>query len=100
VGEKLMARSRRRWSILRQLTLALAMAFGFAALGAESALAVPSFAIQTDHPCQSCHVGGFGPQLTPYGRGFKLYGYTERADIWNVPISAMAVASFIRTLDD
>jgi hypothetical protein len=39
------------------------------------AAAVPSFAQQTGQPCQACHVGAFGPQLKPYGRDFKLYGY-------------------------
>ena len=85
---------------LRRFHLTTVVSFGFATLGAGSALAVPSFAIQTDHPCQSCHVGGFGPQLTPYGREFKLHGYTERANKWNMPISAMAVASYIRTQKD
>jgi hypothetical protein len=75
---------------------AAVLAFGIAALGAGSALAVPSFAIQTGHPCQSCHVGGFGPQLTPYGREFKLRGYTER-EAFSLPFSAMAVASYVRT---
>ena len=42
------------------------------------ARAVPAFAQQTGHPCKSCHVGGFGPELTPHGREFKLSGYTMR----------------------
>lgn len=63
------------------------------------AMALPAFAIQTSQPCQSCHVGGFGPQLTAFGRDFKLRGYTARsAD--SAPISAMAVASYLRTLRD
>jgi hypothetical protein len=36
--------------------------------------ALPSFARQTGQPCASCH-NGF-PQLTPFGRRFKLGGYT------------------------
>lgn len=59
--------------------------------------AVPAFAAQTGQPCQMCHVGGFGPQLTPYGRNFKLNGYTQRATPFSVPLSAMAIASYIRT---
>ncbi|HZZ34497.1 MAG TPA: hypothetical protein VFE03_02135 [Caulobacteraceae bacterium] len=47
-----------------------------------------------------CHVGGFGPQLTPFGRNFKLNGYTLRGGALNVPVSAMAVASYIRTAQD
>jgi hypothetical protein len=40
------------------------------------ASAVPSFATQTGLPCAQCHVMAFGPQLTEYGRQFKLNGYT------------------------
>ena len=84
---------------LRRFGLAPIVALGFSGLAAGSALAVPSFAIQTDHPCQACHVGGFGPQLTPYGRDFKLHGYTERAEgrSFVVPFSIMAVASYLHT---
>jgi len=82
---------------LRQLWTVSLLALAFGLIGAGSALAVPSFAIQTGHPCQSCHVGGFGPQLTPYGREFKLRGYTERAVDLNLPVSAMAVASWVAT---
>lgn len=43
---------------------------------AFDAHAIPAFAEQTGQPCAQCHVGAFGPQLKPYGRDFKLYGYT------------------------
>ena len=68
-------------------------------LFAPAASAVPSFAVQTGQACSSCHVGGFGPQLTQFGRDFKMHGYTMRAvGQWDVvPISMMAVASYIRT---
>jgi hypothetical protein len=71
-------------------------------MGAAStpALAVPAFADQTGLPCQGCHVGGFGPQLTPLGRDFKLHGYTRRAGGFTVPFSAMAVASYVHTQAD
>lgn len=42
-----------------------------------SALALPSFARQTGLECTACHVGGFGPQYTDYGRTFKLRGYVD-----------------------
>jgi len=61
--------------------------------------AVPAFAVQTDLACNACHVGGFGPQLTPFGREFKLKGYTMRTKK-NIPLSAMAVASFTHTKKD
>jgi hypothetical protein len=53
--------------------------------------AMPAFGRQTGQNCAACHAGGQFPELTPYGRLFKLTGYTigQRS----VPISAMAVAS-------
>lgn len=69
--------------------------------GAEApARAVPAFGAQTGQACQACHIGGFGPQLTPYGRAFKLGGYTQRAGKWNVPLSVMAIGSFTHTKAD
>jgi hypothetical protein len=63
------------------------------------ALAVPSYARQTKQPCVACHVGGFGPELTQFGRQFKLMGYTMKAgDGPNVPLSAMLVESYTHTL--
>jgi len=63
-----------------------------------NALAVPSYARQTQQPCTGCHVGGFGPQLTPFGRQFKLSGYTLKVgDGTNVPLSAMVVESWTHT---
>jgi len=58
------------------------------------AVALPTFNRQTGQNCQACHAGGQFPELTPYGRLFKLTGYTlgERT----LPFSAMAVASVSR----
>src|ERR1700692_1313532 len=48
---------------------------GFLSVGfAPSAQALPSFARQTGQPCGTCHTDF--PALTPYGRRFKLLGYT------------------------
>jgi hypothetical protein len=64
-------------------------------------LAVPSFAEQTGVSCSACHVGGFGPQLTPFGRTFKLDGYTIRTGpAFSNPVSAMAVASYVTSASD
>lgn len=41
---------------------------------APKAEALPSFARQTGQPCGTCHTDF--PALTPYGRRFKLLGYT------------------------
>src|SRR6202047_3726438 len=48
---------------------------GFLTIGfAPPAQALPSFARQTGQPCATCHTDF--PALTPYGRRFKLLGYT------------------------
>jgi hypothetical protein len=68
---------------------------------ATPAAAVPAFVDQTGLACDRCHVGGFGPQLTPYGRSFKLHGYTQRSgSSFTLPVSAMAVASYVNTQKD
>jgi len=64
----------------------------------QRAEAVPAYGIQTGQNCSACHVGGFGPQLTPFGRQFKLEGYTLRGtQDFVLPFSAMAVASYVHT---
>lgn len=59
---------------------------------AQRVQAIPLFNRQTGQNCVACHAGGQFPELTPYGRLFKLTGYTlgERT---SVPLSVMAVAS-------
>jgi hypothetical protein len=53
--------------------------------------ALPAFARQTGQNCVACHVSF--PELTPYGRFFKLNGYTigTRQDI---PLAVMAQAGY------
>lgn len=83
----------------RRRHLALLLAFtwiaGLGLVWPIEAKAVPSFARQTGQSCVACHAGGQFPELTPYGRLFKLTGYTmgERAD----PLAVMAVASLTKT---
>lgn len=49
----------------------------------RSAEAVPAFAQQTGYACSQCHIGALGPQLTPFGRNFKMRGYSIRGgDQW------------------
>ncbi len=86
-----------RHALPAAIPLAAALAALFAAPPAQ---AVPSYAEQTGQPCQACHVGGFGPQLTPFGREFKLGGYTLRTKPFNVPLAAMAIGSFTHTRKD
>lgn len=62
------------------------------------ARAVPSFAQQTGQPCAACHVGAFGPQLTKFGRDFKLNGYTASdGKKHGLPIAATTQLSFTHT---
>jgi hypothetical protein len=72
-----------------------------ALLASPHAFALPSFAQQTGQPCSVCHVGGFGPQLTPFGRAFKIGGYTLAApDANSLPLAAMFVTSYTHTSKD
>lgn len=69
------------------------------ALSPTAASAVPSFARQTGQNCIACHVSF--PELTPYGRWFKLSGYTIGVR-QNVPVAMMAQVggTSIRSNDD
>ncbi|MGB8735360.1 MAG: hypothetical protein WCD20_04425 [Rhodomicrobium sp.] len=67
-------------------------------IGTPSAHAVPAYARQTGQPCATCHT--IWPELTPFGRQFKLMGYTSggtrcndgsaKSDETQVPLSVMA----------
>jgi hypothetical protein len=80
------------------------------------ARAVPSFARQTGQPCASCHTDFLG--LTPYGRRFKINGYTNGGGQYRTtlfpfddstkdskktyvpPISMMSIVGFTHTATD
>lgn len=68
-----------------------ALFLALAALLPGVARAIPLFARQTGQNCVACHEGGQFPELTQYGRLFKMTGYTlgERT----VPLAAMVTAS-------
>jgi len=64
----------------------------------QSAHALPSYARQTGEDCAACHLGSFGPQLTPHGIRFKLEGYVDNdGNSGKVPISGMVVGTFSHT---
>jgi len=72
--------------------MAMALAIVGLLVTDRSASAIPPFAAQTGQPCTACHIGGFGPQLTPLGRAFKISGYTQRGgEGWqsDFPLAAM-----------
>lgn len=66
----------------------------------DPAEAVPSFARQTGQPCATCHVGAFGPQLTQYGREFKMNGYVWNDGKSHIPLAGMLQASLTNTSVD
>jgi hypothetical protein len=59
------------------------------------ARAVPAFARQTGQQCATCHAGGQFPELTSFGRMFKMTGYTIGTR--TIPLSVMGVASFTKS---
>jgi len=78
----------------------LSAAAGLLIASAEVAQAVPSFALQTGQPCTACHIGAYGPQLTAFGRAFKIGGYVQTGGQgWtsNIPLSIMVLGSFTNT---
>ena len=71
-------------------------AAGFLAAGVGPAEALPSYARQTGQPCAACHTAF--PELTPFGRRFKIGGYTAGGGGWTgPPIAAMYMAGFTHT---
>ncbi len=74
----------------------LASALALVALSAGPAQALPEYARQTGQPCAACHTAF--PELTPFGRRFKIGGYTLQGGDWNgPPLSAMYMAGFTHT---
>ena len=75
--------------VARWVTLGLAAVGAWLALSAP-AQAVPVFARQTGHNCEACHTSP--PELTAYGREFKLNGYTF-GDAQPFPVAVGVMAS-------
>ena len=65
-------------------------------LSARSALALPLYARQTGQPCATCHTAFL--ELTPFGRRFKLGGYTLGGGDWKgPPFAVMLQPTFTNT---
>jgi hypothetical protein len=88
-------------SIARAM-LAVGLVVGAAAMclvGARPVEALPSYARQTGQECAACH-NGF-PELTPYGRLFKLNGYTFGGGTSDYPpLAVMTLGSLTHTKAD
>ncbi len=78
-------------SLIQVSAAAGAAMLGLVSLLPMQAQALPAFARQTGQNCVSCHAGGQFPELTPYGRLFKLTGYTIGARA--LPLSVMGVVN-------
>jgi len=79
---------------LRQISKKMLVTAALFGLSASVAHAVPSYARQTGADCAACHVGAYGPQLTPYGINFKLGAYSDSdGQDGKIPVSAMVAAS-------
>ena len=85
--------------IFARASLAFAFVFLVVAIflvPSREAQAVPAFARQTGQPCAACHTAF--PELTPFGRRFKLTGYTMQGGDTNFPqVAAMLMPGFTHT---
>jgi hypothetical protein len=79
---------RKVFSGLVAATIVIALAAIVAAM--RPAQALPSFAQQTGQPCGTCHTDI--PGLTPYGRLFKIKGYTAGGGPYRTPPTIPAKA--------
>lgn len=85
------------WSLFAAFALLVGLGW---VLRVNEVHALPSFAAQTGQPCSACHVGAFGPQLTPLGRAFKIGGYTQQGGqgiLSQIPLAGFALGSFTHT---
>src|SRR5579864_2697637 len=88
-----------RPKFLRRMAASAAFAMLALILADPNANALPSYARQTGQQCAACH-NGF-PELTPYGRLFKLNGYVfggGQSDL--PPLALMVIPSFTHTESD
>ena len=87
--------------ILRQWRVGISgfiCALGVMVLFPSKAHALPSFARQTGMECAMCHTAF--PQLTPFGREFKLNGYVLSNEQSKLPpIAVMLMPSFTHTAE-
>ena len=72
-------------SSLTVVMLGMMVLSALVAIGVPSrrALSIPLYARQTGQPCATCHTAFL--ELTPFGRRFKLGGYTLDGGDWNGP---------------
>lgn len=84
-----------RYLALKSTRIAAIFLLAQSLLSPLVAHALPAFARQTGQNCVACHAGGQFPELTSYGRLFKLTGYTIGTR--SVPLSVMGVVSYTKS---
>src|SRR5215471_5068197 len=82
----------RAFAIAPGLAALVVGAAAFLAIGVGPAEALPSYARQTGQPCAACHTAF--PELTPFGRRFKLSGYTLDGGDSFLPFSGLVEPAF------
>lgn len=81
---------------VNRLSVVALICFASVSLVPQTVRATPSFARQTNLACIVCHTEF--PILTPFGRNFKLTGYTMSAGDFNFPpLAVMTQPSFTFT---
>lgn len=85
-----------RDTLSKVATLAAGWLWAILFLAPLDAGAVPSFERQTGAQCAACHT--VFPELTPFGRWFKLRGYTlssgeKSSGLASLPLSALLMVS-------
>ncbi|VWB96865.1 cytochrome c [Burkholderia lata] len=78
----------------RKYSLALFVLAAAVLSFSSKAMAIPAFARQTGLACVACHVSF--PELTPFGRFFKLTAYTL-SNKWTIPLAGMVQISQTNT---
>jgi len=90
---------RRTIGFVLSVAMLIAAAVTFLAAGVGPARALPSYARQTGQPCAACHTAF--PELTPFGRRFKIGGYTLGGGDWKgPPVAMMYMPTFTHTQSD
>src|SRR5271166_4001853 len=79
--------------VVSAATIAAVLVIG---LSPRSAASLPLYARQTGQPCATCHTAFL--ELTPFGRRFKLGGYTLGGGDWKgPPFAVMLQPTFTNT---
>lgn len=89
-------------SINCDLAIGAASLLSLSLIGLAPANAIPSYARQTGQPCATCHT--VFPELTPFGRRFKLSGYTAGGttcrDKWRLDHDVQSMKDYLSGKDD